>query len=181
MFFQNIIPKLWYIPGIYRNICKAQKKYAEPRRVVSGYIAITWKPSREVRGSRVHPASHIHPASCGPQPPRTTTSHGEVRGKEKAQKASQFVSVARKKTLSGRRKLNRFHLSVIVWYIANICKVRKKYAEPQRVASQGWCACERESSKGFSVGRGRSEEKFLRFGDCVARKAQSDSSRQIDH
>ena len=131
---------------VYRNICKAQKKYAEPRRVVSGYIAITWKPSREVRGSRVHPASHIHPASCGPQPPRTTTSHGEVRGKEKAQKASQFVSVARKKTLSGQRKLNRLHLSVIVWYIANICE-RKKYAGPNASRRRGGVLAKEKAQK----------------------------------
>ena len=146
MFFQNIIPKLWYIPGIYRNICKAQKKYAEPRRVVSGYIAITWKPSREVRGSRVHPASHIHPASCGPQPPRTTTSHGEVRGKEKAQKASQFVSVARKKTLSGEEKKAQSVSSQCdcMVYCKHL-KSRKEVRGLQRVASRGWCACERES------------------------------------
>ena len=82
----------------------------------------------------------------------------------------------RKLCLEKRRKLNRFHLSVIVWYIANICE-RKKYAGPNASRRGGGVLVKEKAQKASQlvvVARNKS------FSGLVIVWAQSDSSQQID-
>ena len=165
--YSKIMVYSWYIETFVKPKRSTQSLVASCRVILQSL----GNPREKYVGRGYTPPPTYTPQVAGRNPlvPRRPTE--KYVGKRKLKKASQFVSVARKKTLSGEEKKAQSVSSQCDCLV--YCKhLRKKEVRgPQRVASRGWCACERESSKGFSVGRGRSEEKFLRFGDCLGEES----------